>query len=250
MAAVSEGEVMTRNDLVLSAMPRAERYARILAHKWRHWGVDPDDVVNEAAEALLEAAKYFRREDGVTFWTYAMHGVRRRCGEYVHRYRFAAHQPRTKRPTQRDHNRVRNATHVAIARTGEKPSAEEVAAEVGVAAADVEKIWNAGRLRDCAIAHHDDVRTPGGAWVAASDGASPFDHAAQNEERQRLMEALGTVLPKLSPRAADIIRRRYLSEDPPHQIELAMEYGVSRQSVQQMEALAIEKIRKAMGVAS
>ena len=79
--------------------------------------------------------------------------------------------------------------------------------------------------------------------LASSDNNQEFI-AIENQEGSRQEALLKNALSKLNEREKDIIAKRQLSENPLTLEELSQIYKVSRERVRQIEANAIDKIRK------
>ncbi len=66
------------------------------------------------------------------------------------------------------------------------------------------------------------------------------------QEWAQRREGLKAALEKLSPRERHIFTSRYLTDDPPKLETLALEYGISRERVRQIEQRSFEKVQSAM----
>jgi len=83
--------------------------------------------------------------------------------------------------------------------------------------------------------------------------AGPHDvegAVADAQEAAALRATIEACLAKIDAREADVLRRRYLSDEPAVLQDLADEYGVSRQRVHQIEAIAIRRLRAALGASN
>jgi RNA polymerase sigma-32 factor len=70
----------------------------------------------------------------------------------------------------------------------------------------------------------------------------------EDQELAQRRERLKAALEKLSPREKRIFTARYLTDDPPKLETLALEYGISRERVRQIERRSFEKVQSAMVV--
>jgi RNA polymerase sigma-32 factor len=69
---------------------------------------------------------------------------------------------------------------------------------------------------------------------------------AEKEELGQRRAALKAAIETLSPRERHIFTARHLAEAPPKLETLAVEYGISRERIRQIELRAFEKVRSAM----
>jgi RNA polymerase sigma-32 factor len=69
---------------------------------------------------------------------------------------------------------------------------------------------------------------------------------ARCDELQHRREWLTGALSQLAPRAQEIVRDRYLQEEPVSLAILAARYGLTPERVRQIEGRAIEKLRALM----
>jgi len=92
--------------------------------------------------------------------------------------------------------------------------------------------------------------------AAATEGAIAArtprpDHAfeqAQREEVVRMRIERLMALPALSDQQRFVLRRRFLTDDPTTQVQLALELGVSRQRIEQIESAALKLLVAAAGM--
>jgi RNA polymerase sigma-32 factor len=80
----------------------------------------------------------------------------------------------------------------------------------------------------------------------ADDAPSQEDVLADQEQIANGRAALTDALTLLSERERRVLVSRRLSETPKRLAEIASEMGVSRERVRQIEAVAFEKVRKAV----
>lgn len=86
--------------------------------------------------------------------------------------------------------------------------------------------------------------------VVPGDDPSPEDMALETDEARVRAYQVGQALTRLDAREREIIRMRYLDEDTMTLSEVGREIGVCRERVRQIEAKAIRKMRRALGVAA
>lgn len=193
----------SRDRLVLSHMPLAEKMARKICRRDSML----EDLIQEAAEALMKAAQKFDLNQPVRFATYARHWIYQYLGEYV----------------MRNWGDVRGGMDATSKRKfyrGERVEVIPLDAPL------------AGR-KDDSIATVADV-----VLVDLPDFDAPID---ADIKHQALLTAI--VGANLAPREREVIVRRTLSDDTTLQ-QMADAWGVSKERVRQIEAKAIDKLGK------
>lgn len=85
-------------------------------------------------------------------------------------------------------------------------------------------------------------------WVdiLEGDGPSPEDSAERAIDGERQSKLIRQALRKLKPRSAAIIKARLMLDEPKTLDELGKKYGISRERIRQIEAKALEDLRKAL----
>lgn len=77
----------------------------------------------------------------------------------------------------------------------------------------------------------------------ADDSRSPEERRAA-DERAQLQEALKQVVAELSPREQNIVKQRWLTDEPQNLEELGAAFGVSKERVRQFEERAKKRMRE------
>ena len=128
---------------------------------------------------------------------------------------------------------------------GREPLPEEIAAEMGL---EVDKVRHIIKISqetvslEAPVGEEDDEDSVLGEFVKDEKEITPTVSAG----RKLLKERLGTILSDLSPREQKILSMRFGLEDGvTHTLEeVGKEFGVTRERIRQIEAKALEKIRK------
>jgi RNA polymerase sigma-32 factor len=209
-----------------------------IAREFRYAGHLFDDLKQEGYLGLTIAARRFDPDRGTRLVTYATYWIRARILDYILR----SHGP-VRIGTTRSQRRVffglARARHL-LERQGVDADAPSLAGMLGVAEGEVE--WMANRL-----AAHDlalDAQAGASRVPALADGGwSPEELLAQAEETSRLRARLEESLAELDGRERRIVSAHHLREQPSSLAALAIELGVTRERVRQLEARARKKIR-------
>jgi RNA polymerase sigma-32 factor len=126
---------------------------------------------------------------------------------------------------------------------------ERVAAELRVKPEEVVEMETRLSGQEIAFeADHDDEEAYAPAnYLAADHDAEPLRVLEAKESEQRRAAGLDEALKSLDPRSRRIVEARWLREkDAATLHDLAAEFNVSAERIRQIEAKALEKMRKAL----
>lgn len=189
-----------------------------------------DDLVSAGMAALAMAAKSFDASLGVPFGRYA---VRRIRGALLDELRSADWATRSLRAKVRR----RDAVHDGLAaRLGRRPSDAEVASELGVSVADLERLD--ADLHSSVVLRLDVITDSVGAdALLPSTSATPEAALVARERQAYLRDAIAA----LPDRLQTVVRGCFFEERPMR--ELAAELGVTESRISQMRAEALRLLR-------
>jgi RNA polymerase sigma-B factor len=203
------------NQLVLNYLDLAES----LASRYAARGRERSDLVQVAYLGLVKAARGFDQEKGDSFPAYAAPTI---SGELK---RFLRDRCWTVRPPRRIQDVRTQMLHTApdMAQSlGRVPSEQELAAELGVTAADVREAQAAASSM-----HPDSLDSPdpwGGPSMA--EGLVSPDQPIEHLEE---LVCLNQAIQELDPDDREMLYRRYFREET--QVELGKRFGISQMQV-------------------
>ena len=176
---------------------------------------------------------------GVKFSTYATWWIRqaitRAIADQARTIRIPVHMVETI-------NKVKKTNSLLLHKNGRDPTAEEIAAELGMSNEKVREILRVAQepvSLETPIGEEEDSHL--GDFIPDDDALAPADAASQS----LLKEALNSVLSTLTPREAKVLTLRFGLEDGhPRTLEdVGLEFNVTRERIRQIEAKALRKLR-------
>ena len=210
-----------------------------IAKRYMGQGLPFPDLIQEGNVGLMRAVDKYDYSRGNRFSTYATWWIRQAIT------RALAQKTRTIRIPLHMTERIRQMYRAAqdLEQTlGRRPTAEEIATAMEVAADAVRAMMDASQH---AIALErpvgDDGDSEFGDFIEDQETISPVESATQN----LLEETIEEVLAELTPRQSHILRLRFgLGGGEPHTLEeIANKFGLSRERIRQLEKEALRRLR-------
>lgn len=228
------------------------RLAISMASKFRRYGANTQDLIQEAGVGLMKAADKFDPERGVRFSTYAQWWIKAAIQDYVMRNWSMVRTGSTSSQKALFFNlkRVqatleREATSAGVELDGHQLS-EMIAQEIGVPLRDVEMMR--GRLSgsDFSLNAQQSAEDEGREWqdTLADEGPQAAEVVERNHDLGQLRNWLNTAMEGLNDRERYILAQRLLIEDPRTLGSIGEELGLSKERIRQVEAAALGKLKK------
>lgn len=234
--AVQKGDERARMRLIESNM----RLVINIAKSYRNRSIPLEDLIQEGAIGLMQAAERFDPDKGYRFSTYATHWIRQAIGRAIDNkskaIRLPAHVSQSLRKIERE--RLRLAREL-----GKDPSLDQLATALGLTTKKLTTLIQSSQellSLDAAIGE-----TPGttlGGLIRDNRTTDPETLALNRE----LVSELTQILESLNDREQKVMRMRFHlegSSEAHAQDAASSEGGLSKERIRQIEVQAIKKLR-------
>jgi RNA polymerase sigma-32 factor len=237
----AEGDLEAARGLVLSHL----RLVVAVARGYLGYGLPHADLIQEGNIGLMKAVKRFDPERGVRLVSFAIHWIKAEIHEYILRNWRLVKVATTKAQRKLFFN-LRSMKSDLAPMSGE--DIERVASELRVKPEEVVEMET--RLSGQEIAfegERDDEEAFAPADYLSDSAEEPYRVLEAQEEERNKVENLKSALAVLDPRSRRIIQARWLKEKNAATLhDLAAEFKVSAERIRQLEAKALQKMRKAL----
>jgi RNA polymerase sigma-32 factor len=229
------------------------RLAVSMASKYKRYGSDMTDLVQEAGIGLMKAAEKFDPERGVRFSTYAVWWIKASIQDYVMRNWSLVRTGSTSSQKALFFNLKRVKARLTREHEEESNSVDKsrlselIAVELGVPVRDVEMMEARLSGSDFSLnAQQSDE--DGREWIdlLEDDTVQSADKVEHDRDLAVLRGSLDEALKILNNREKKIILDRKLRDEPRTLESLGNELGLSKERIRQLESQALTKLRKKM----
>ncbi len=208
--------------------------AEILAKKFAGRGVEYDDLLQIAAEALISGVEKFDPDVGTRFTTYITPTITGIIKNYFRDYSRAVRMPRRVYALR---TRVRQYVNEYFKENGVKPNVKQIAGHLD---ASEEAVMEALECR---------VPVSLDSTVGGEDGDAPLYEVIADPvdsfERFEDADSLRTEIAKLNPTERRVVTLRFV--EGKSQSETGKILGVSQMFVSRAERKIMEKLKEALG---
>lgn len=234
--AVQNGDEKARQKLVESNM----RLVINIAKSYRNRTIPLEDLIQEGAIGLMQAAERFDPDKGFRFSTYATHWIRQSIGRAIDNkskaIRLPAHVSQSLRRIEREKTRL-------MRELGTEPSTEQLAQAIGISPKKLlTLIQSSQELLSLDMSLGDGSGMTLGGLLKDNSQADPETLYFTQE----MVLELQRIISELNDREQHVMRLRFRldgSSEVSLQEDIAKEMKLSRERVRQIELQAIKKLR-------
>jgi RNA polymerase sigma-32 factor len=228
------------------------RLAVSMAMKFKRYSVSQQDLIQEAGVGLMKAAEKFDPDRGFRFSTYAQWWIKAAMQEFVMRNWSMVRTGTTTSQKSLFFNlkRVQAKIERKAQQNGKALSLAEkdvlIAEEIGVPLRDVEMMQGRMSGGDFSLNAPQSSDEETREWMDTLEDTSP-QSAEVVEREQDLMtmrDWINKAMNALNDREKYIISQRKMADKTRTLESIGKELGLSKERVRQVEAVALEKLRK------
>src|SRR6185312_3907427 len=236
-----QNDLEAARQLVLSHL----RLVVALARGYLGYGLPHADLIQEGNIGLMKAVKRFDPDRGVRLVSFAMHWIKAEMHEYILRNWRLVKVATTKAQRKLFFNLRSMKKDLGPMNAAD---VERVAEELRVKPEEVVEMETRLSGQELAFeGERDDEESYAPVHYLADEQAEPFRVLEAEESERVRTEGLQKALDTLDARSRRIVEARWLREkDGATLHELAAEFKVSAERIRQIEAKALEKMRKAL----
>ena len=236
----NEGDLEAARQLVLSHL----RLVVAIARGYLGYGLPHADLIQEGNIGLMKAVKRYDPERGVRLVSFAIHWIKAEIHEYILRNWRLVKVATTKAQRKLFFNLRSMKKGLAPLTTKD---VARVADELKVKPEEVVEMETRLSGQELAFeGDRDDEEAYAPVhYLAADDAAEPYRLLEAEESERVRSEGLQQALATLDPRSRRIVEARWLREkDTATLHDLAAEFKVSAERIRQIEAKALDKMKK------
>ena len=237
-----QNDLDAARQLVLSHL----RLVVAIARGYLGYGLPHADLIQEGSIGLMKAVKRFDPDRNVRLVSFAIHWIKAEMHEYILRNWRLVKLATTKAQRKLFFN-LRSMKSGLGPMTSK--DVKRVAGELRVKPEEVSEMEMRLSGQEVAFeADNDDEEAYAPVhYLAADREAEPLAQLEAKEEESMSAAGLGDALSSLDPRSRRIIEARWLREKDALTLhDLAAEFKVSAERIRQIEAKALEKMKKAL----
>ena len=224
--------------LVLSHM----RFVAFIAHGYKGYGLEQEDLIQEGTIGLMKAVKRFNPNKNVRLASFAVYWIRAEIHEFIFK-NWKIVKVATTKAQRKLFFKLKKAKS-KIYNSLNADQADQIAQDLGVRRKDVLEMESRLQFNDVTFENSDDKDSNAPEQYLTNENAqTPEQLLLIDDSKKNQQQKLYKALSSLDERSLDILQSRYLKEEKTTLHTLAGKYGVSAERVRQLENKAMQKIK-------
>ncbi|SFV87499.1 RNA polymerase sigma factor RpoH [hydrothermal vent metagenome] len=224
--------------LVLSHM----RFVAFIAHGYKGYGLEKEDLIQEGTIGLMKAVKKFNPHKNVRLASYAVYWIRAEIHEFIFKNWKIVKVATTKEQRKLFFKLKKAKSNIYTSLNAEQ--AEKIAEDLGVRPKDVLDMESRLQFNDVAFeVTEDENSTSPVHYLTDENTKTPEQLALIDNSNKHQQQQLYAALSSLDERSLDILQSRYLKEEKTTLHTLADKYGISAERIRQLENKAMQKLK-------
>jgi RNA polymerase primary sigma factor len=210
-----------------------------IAKAYRNRSMPLEDLIQEGAVGLMQAAKRFDPDKGFRFSTYATHWIRQAIGRAIDNkskaIRLPAHVTQSLRKIERERERLSREL-------GHEPSTDQLAATMGISP---NKLLSLMQSSQELLSLDMSLGDSGGMTLGGLIKDPGTREAPESLLTEEVLQELHRIMQELNEREQRVMRLRFRLDGPDDSTpeSMAQELKLSRERLRQIEVQAIKKLR-------
>ena len=224
------------------------RLAAKVALSFRHYGLPLADLISEANIGLMQAIKKFDPDKGFRLSTYAIWWIKAAISDFILKSWSLVKIGTVATQKRLFYNLGKIKAKLGLYQTTDldNDTVAQISSQLGVSERDVwdmeQRLHGDSSLNEFAYDDSDEEKQS-----LLTDGAPTveealMEHQEQSIRNQKLADAIST----LNPREQEIVKARFLTDEPVTLEDLGLRFQISRERVRQIETKAFQKISNYM----
>ncbi|WXT99380.1 MAG: RNA polymerase sigma factor RpoH [Catillopecten margaritatus gill symbiont] len=225
--------------LVLSHM----RFVAFIAHGYKGYGLEQEDLIQEGTIGLMKAVKRFNPHKNVRLASYAVYWIRAEIHEFIFKNWKIVKVATTKEQRKLFFKLKKAKSNIYTSLNMEQ--AEEIAEDLGVRPKDVLDMESRLQFNDVAFEVTDEENSTSPVhYLTDENTKTPEQLALIDDSNKHQQQQLYKALSLLDERSLDILQSRYLKEEKTTLHTLADKYEISAERIRQLENKAMKKLKE------
>ena len=224
------------------------RLAAKVALSFRHYGLPLADLISEANIGLMQAIKKFDPDKGFRLSTYAIWWIKAAISDFILKSWSLVKIGTVATQKRLFYNLGKIKAKLGLYQSTDLDNdmVAQISSQLGVSERDVwdmeQRLHGDSSLNEFAYNDSDEEKQS-----LLTDGAPTveealMEHQEQSIRNQKLADAIST----LNPREQEIVKARFLTDEPVTLEDLGLRFQISRERVRQIETKAFQKISNYM----